>query len=113
MSRDDWKSVIQKLPRGLSYQAAARKLGQPYASSRKWLLRFGYAYKDGRGNAERRRATLMREYAGVDWRKSNIGLALELGKTREWIRQVRDIVASSTFVEARGRRKKSLTSARR
>jgi len=97
--------AIKRLPPGLTYRAAAKTLGMPYMLCRKQLIKVGYIAKDGRGNGVARRQALLREFAGVDWRKSNIGLALELGKSREWIRQVRNLL-NQPRVEARGRKKK-------
>ena len=96
--------AIKRLPPGLTYRAAAKSLGMPYMLCRKQLLKVGYIAKDGRGNSVARRQALLREFAGVDWRKSNIGLALELGKSREWIRQVRNIIGAPP-VESRGRKR--------
>ncbi len=103
MSREDWKSAIARLKPGLSYVQAAEKLGQSYSVTRKWLIIFKYRRVDGRGNSMVRRNAMLNEYSGIDWRKSNVLLALECGKTRERMRQVRCLLRKPK-IEARGRK---------
>jgi len=78
-------------------------LGEDYAITRKWMLRCKYETRDGRGDSTSRRNVMLAEYANVDWTKSNVMIALQFGKTRERIRQVRDMLGMEK-VESRGRK---------
>jgi len=62
----------------------AARLGEPYATVQRWASFCGYAIRDGRGERPARV-----DWSRVNWRKSNVIIAGELGVTRERVRQVR------------------------
>ena len=103
MIKQALRAKIKKLPKGLSYVEAARRLGHEYSSARVALKEMKYPATDGRGQSKTRRQAVLKQFAGADWRMSNIGLALQFGVSREWVRQVREMVGAP-FVEARGRK---------
>jgi hypothetical protein len=79
-----WFDRLSSLEPGLRLSEVAARLGEPYATVQRWASFFGYPIRDGRGD---RLARV--DWSRVNWRKSNVAIAGELGVTRERVRQVR------------------------
>lgn len=82
----NWKPLIKSLPRGLSFTEVARRLRQPYQSTRYAIRRYGYRAVDGRKFQNRMRKLIPEK---VDWKKRNVDIARELGVSRERVRVLR------------------------
>lgn len=65
-----------------------------------------YKASDGRGTSTVRRDAVIAKFKDADWRKSNVVLSEEFKTTREWIRQVRNILGHDR-VESRGKKRVS------
>jgi len=79
-----WFESLSALEPGLRLNEIAARVGEPYATVQRWASFFGYEIRDGRGDRPARVA-----WNQVNWRKSNVIIARELGVTRERVRQVR------------------------
>lgn len=79
-----WGEMLASVEPGLRLAELAGRLKQPYATVQRWAAFFGYPILDGR----RERAARV-DWRRIDWRKTNIQIARELGVSRERVRQVR------------------------
>lgn len=94
-----------RLPKGLSYGEAARRLGLDYQACRKLLLEQGYRATDGRTYAQNGKRRFPAEDA--DWTRSNVWLARRYGVSRNLVRMWRDRLGKPK-VESRGRPRKKV-----
>lgn len=79
-----WAQRLASVEPGLRLTDLAARLKQPYATVQRWAAFFGYPILDARRDRSARV-----NWGRVDWRKSNVQLARELGVSRERVRQVR------------------------
>lgn len=82
-----WPKLIAKLPPGLSFGQAARKLRAPYTVVRYAIHRYGYPAVDGRSFGQRVRRIL--DPDKTDWRKSDLQIARELLISKQRVNRVR------------------------
>lgn len=85
---------IKRLPKGLSFTQAARRLRTPYANTLRILHRVKYPAVDGRTHSQDFRRIL--DPAKVDWRKSKLAIARELGISRQRVHKVWQGLSAST-----------------
>jgi hypothetical protein len=96
----NWKALISRLPKGLTFTEVAKRLGTEYQSTRHAIIRYRYPAVDGRSYGQRRLRRLVPER--IDWSLSNIEIARRLLVSRERVRVVRKALGKKR-VEARGR----------
>ena len=99
----NWKSVLAKLPAGLTHGEVARRVGSSYGAARTASLKHGYLSLDGRSYGQLNR--LKFDTAKADWSKSNVVLSREFKVSRELVRLRRKQLGKE-FVESRGRKLK-------
>ena len=81
--RQAWFEKISKLTPGMTLDAAARALREPYGAVRRWAVMFGYEFPD------RRRTVSPQQWSKVNWQQRDADIARALGVTRECVRLVR------------------------
>lgn len=85
-----WKRLFAALPKGLTTNEIKRRLGKPLRTVQYWVARLGYKAADPKGWIMRRqRHAKHRRWKRVDWSKTNIAIAKQLGISREAVRQMR------------------------
>jgi len=83
----DWIKAIQKLPPGLSYLQASKRLRAPYSSLRLAMIKCGYSGVDGRVRGQLKNRKLQVEK--VDWSQTNADIGRKYGVSRERVRFMR------------------------
>ena len=83
----DWLKAIEKLPPGLSYLQASKRLRAPYSSLRLAMIKFGYSNVDGHHQGQLKNRTLIVEK--VDWSQTNADIGRKYGVSRERVRFMR------------------------
>ncbi|HEY2585200.1 MAG TPA: hypothetical protein VGI81_05500 [Tepidisphaeraceae bacterium] len=79
-----WAEMLDSVEPGLKLAELVGRLKQPYATVQRWAAFFGYPIRDGR-----RERPARVDWRRIDWRKTNVQIARELGVSRERVRQVR------------------------
>lgn len=108
MTIDTWKTLISSLPTGLTITEAVGILGENYSSTRAYLHKFGYKFKDGRLGHHSERCKV--DWDAMDWRQANIDIKRFLMRekgisvSKERVRVAR-LERKKPLVEARGRSK--------
>lgn len=88
-----WRSLIGKLPPGLTVKQATAYLSRPYTQVRRWIKRYKYEHADGRAvmwTEKRRRKRRRIAPERVDWTMPNVVISRITGVTRERVRQIRN-----------------------
>lgn len=98
--------LSSRIPPGLTYIEASRRLGLPYQTARLALKRERYRAVDGRQYSQRGERKIRTE--DVDWKQSNIEIARQCGVSRERVRFLREKLGKP-MVESRGRKKVALS----
>lgn len=91
MTRTQWKSLIDTIPPGLTYQESASFIGKSYHQTYYWMREFRIRPPQRAGVGQLRFKSRM-TWGPVDWTLRDVDIARKMGKTRERVRQVRQIL---------------------
>ncbi len=108
MNKAAWTAVLDKLPATVTIDEVARVCDVSYYCARHWMMKCGRwdpkRQRSKAGDMLRKKAFYQR-FAKVDWAKSNVEIAAELGVSRERVRQVRnEFRKPKPPLESRGRK---------
>ena len=92
---------LRSLPKGLTFDEAARRMGIPYRRACYLMHKGGYAALDGRRFGQRKNRKLVPEK--VNWKLPNTEIARQFKVSRERVRQARERLGKKA-VENRGRK---------
>ena len=79
---DQRRKQLAAQPPGLTLREIAKRLGMSPESARNRAIAYGYSYRSLNPRIES-------TYAGVDWQKSDIAIAKQLGRTRQAVHVAR------------------------
>lgn len=92
MKSEQWREAFKALPPGLTMDELAARLSCQRTTAFKQAKLCGYAMGNGvelKWNIERVKNGLEKQWAGIDWRKSDIKIAKKLKRSRQWVFQLR------------------------
>lgn len=100
------QSTLRELSKGKTYQEMATLVGLPYQMMRLLMIRCGVKRAERNGDIYklRQRSATVKRYSTVDWNRTNVDIAREMGVSREYVRQMRRRFSKRALVECRGRR---------
>ena len=83
----NWPDLIATLPPGLSFKAAADRLGRHPRTVHNALTRYGYTATDGRHAGQLHRRKL--DPDKVDWSRPLVDIARECGVSKQCVHQAK------------------------
>jgi DNA-binding CsgD family transcriptional regulator len=98
MTREQWKQVLQKLPKGLSQIEICARVGCSPAAAHNWTKAHGYKTTNGMKLAwqlRRQQGALAKRWKSVNWKQSDTRIAKRLGVSRQVVSRHRNRIKNT------------------